>query len=46
MTTWLWSLVNIGVALAGYYLSAIFIDNKYVLFSLITCNRYYLQSFC
>jgi hypothetical protein len=29
MTTWLWNLVNIGVALIGYYLAAFLIDHKF-----------------
>lgn len=28
MPTWLWSLCNIGVSLAGYYFASFFIDNK------------------
>ncbi|KAJ5738813.1 hypothetical protein N7493_001968 [Penicillium malachiteum] len=28
MPTWLWSLVNIGVSLVGYYFASFFIDNK------------------
>lgn len=28
-TNWLWNLVNIGVSLAGYYLAALTIDNKF-----------------
>lgn len=28
MPNWLWSLVNIGVSLAGYYLASFLIDNK------------------
>lgn len=28
MTTWLWNLLNIGVALIGYYLASFLIDNK------------------
>lgn len=27
-TTWLWNLVNVGVALFGYYLASFLIDNK------------------
>jgi len=29
MTNWLWNLVNIGVALVGYYLASFLIDNKF-----------------
>ncbi|KAI6785869.1 Inorganic phosphate transporter-like protein [Emericellopsis cladophorae] len=29
MTTWTWNLVNITVSLAGYYLAALLIDNKF-----------------
>lgn len=28
-TNWMWNLVNIGVSLVGYYLAALFIDNKF-----------------
>lgn len=28
MTNWLWNLVNVGVALCGYYLASFMIDNK------------------
>lgn len=28
MTTWLWNLVNVGVALVGYYMASFLIDNK------------------
>ena len=28
MTNWLWNLVNVGVALVGYYLASFLIDNK------------------
>jgi len=28
MTGWLWNLVNVGVALVGYYLASFLIDNK------------------
>jgi len=28
MTGWLWSLVNVGASLAGYYMASFFIDNK------------------
>ncbi|KAJ5087507.1 hypothetical protein N7456_011123 [Penicillium angulare] len=28
MPTWLWSLVNVGVSLCGYYCASFFIDNK------------------
>lgn len=28
MTTWIWNLYNIIIALAGYYLASFFIDNK------------------
>lgn len=29
MVTWLWSLVNVGVSLVGYYLASFLIDNKF-----------------
>ncbi|PYH75859.1 MFS general substrate transporter [Aspergillus uvarum CBS 121591] len=28
MPTWLWSLCNVGVSLAGYYCASFFVDNK------------------